>query len=180
MYQNKKPKIYILSGKSKSGKDTVADMISTYYGKDKTIQISYAYYIKDYLRRMGKYEEENKEKYRSVLQEFGIELLGKKMDRGFLISRILEDIKVFSFFYENIIITDARLLDEIIIPKEAYPAAITIRIDRSNPNNLTATQKNHITEIGLDTYENFDYVVENDGTIEELEQKVRNILGKEV
>ena len=47
-YINRNPIIYVLSGKAKSGKNTVADIISEYY-KDKSIQISFAYYLKEYV-----------------------------------------------------------------------------------------------------------------------------------
>ena len=42
-YVNRNPKIFILSGKAKSGKNYVADIISDYYKN--SIQISYAYYL---------------------------------------------------------------------------------------------------------------------------------------
>lgn len=176
MYEKKNTKIYIVSGKAKSGKNAVANIIEEYYGKEKCIQISYAYYIKDYLSRMGKYQESEKAKYRSLLQEFGVEFLQKHIDSTFLIDRALQDIEVFSYFYDVIIITDARLIDEIEIPKQKFKNVITIRIINNNENDLSEQEKEHITETGLDTYTNFDYVIENHSSIEELKNKTIEIL----
>ena len=102
MYHKKNEVIYILSGKAESGKNVVADIIEKYYGKNNCIKISYAYYIKDYLTRMGKYNDKEKQKYRSLLQEFGVDFLATKVDSNLLINRVLEDIEVFSYFYKII------------------------------------------------------------------------------
>ena len=53
-YINRNPKIFILSGKAKSGKNYVADIISDYY-KD-SIQISYAYYLKQYVKKISNWD----------------------------------------------------------------------------------------------------------------------------
>lgn len=176
MYQKKNVKIFVLSGKAKSGKNAVANIIEEYYKKENCIELSYAYYIKDYLTRMGKYNEMEKEKYRSLLQEFGVGFLGKQVDSKFLIHRLLEDIEVFSYFYDVIIITDARLVDEVEIPKQKFANVTTIRISNNNQNNLTDEERKHITETGLDGYTKFDYIIENDATIEVLKEKTIEIL----
>lgn len=169
-------KVFILSGKSKSGKDIVADIISSYYGSENVIKVAYAYYIKDYLSRMGKYSEENKEKYRSELQNFSSDILKHCVGDKFLINRVIDDIKVFSNFYNVVIITDARLISEIEIPKQYFENVTSIRIERNIDNHLSKEQKNHITEIGLDAYSDFDYIIDNNGTYDELENKVYRIL----
>lgn len=47
-------------------------------------------------------------------------------------------------------------------------------------NDLDLYKKlTHASEISLDEYENFDYVIENDGTLEDLQEKVKEILIKE-
>ena len=83
-----------------------------------------------------------------------------------------DDIKVYSYFYDVIIITDARLIDEIETVKDNFEC-ITIRVQNSLDNKLTYEQKNHITETNLDEYDKFDYIIENN---EELEKQVIDIL----
>ena len=83
---------------------------------------------------------------------------------------------MFSFFYDFIIITDSRLKEEIEIPKNKFNNIITIRINRNNTdNNLTQEQKNHITEIDLDNYNDFDYIIDNND-YKTLETEIINIL----
>jgi len=178
MYKKRNPLIFILSGKAKSGKDVVANIIKEYYGKDKCISVAYAYYLKDYLKRMNKYNENEKAKYRSLLQEFGIDFLGKYIDSKFLINRLLEDVEVFSYFYDVIIITDARLVDEIEIVKNKYQNVITIKITTKNNNNLTPEQNNHITETALDNYTEYDYEIENNDDLESLSKKIKSIVSE--
>jgi len=165
MYQKKLKQIFILSGKARSGKDTVAEIIEEFYKDKKVIKLSYSYYLKDYLKRMNLYNEKNKP--RSLMQDFGQNLL-RKIDNNFLINRLLEDIEVFSYFYDIIIVTDARMKNEIIIPKEKYENVKTIRIVRDNyDNGLTEKEKENITETDLDNYNNFDKIIYNDSNLKE-------------
>lgn len=174
-YNNKNPKIFILSGKAKSGKNLIADIIEKYYSDKKCIQLSYAYYLKQYVKKITNWDGSEENKPRDLLQSLGIDLL-KKIDQNLLIRRVIEDIKVYSYFYDVIIVTDARLIEEIEEPKKIFNC-ITIRINKDS-NNLTEEQRKHITETNLDDYQNFDYVVENKD-IEDLKKQIINIL-KEV
>lgn len=169
-YINRNPIIYVLSGKAKSGKNTVADIISEYC-KDKSIQISFAYYLKDYVKNITKWDGSEEDKPRDLLQSIGIDLV-KKINPNLLINRVCDDIKVYSYFYDVIIVTDARLVDEIETLKSNFKC-VTIRVNNLKDNNLTENQKNHITETDLDNYDKFDYVVDNN---ELLKQNIENIL----
>ena len=175
-YIDKKPKIYVISGKAKSGKDTLANIICNYYKDKKCKKISYAYYLKEYIKNIFGWDGQEETKPRDLLQSIGIDLLQKKIDEHILINRVMEDIKVYSYFYDVIIITDARLIDEIEIPKNKFSNVITIRINNNVDNDLTLEQKKHITEIDLDNYTNFDYVINNTSDYTKLTQNVNNIL----
>ena len=72
----------------------------------------------------------------------------------------------------NWIITDMRFLNEMEAVKSRK--GITIRVNR----NLEESKNQHESETELDSAE-FDYVIDNNGTIEELIEKVREILIKE-
>lgn len=167
-YINKNPKIFILSGKAKSGKNYVADIISDYYKN--SVQISYAYYLKQYIKKITNWDGKEETKPRDLLQSLGIDLI-KKIDKELLIRRVMEDIKVYSYFFDVIIVTDARLKEEVDIPKKLFKC-ITIRINGKD-NDLTQKQKNHITETDLDDYK-FDYVIDN---INNTKDEILKILG---
>lgn len=174
-YNNRNPKIFILSGKAKSGKNLIADFIEEYYSDKKCIQLSYAYYLKQYVKKITTWDGNEQNKPRDLLQSLGIDLI-KKIDDKLLIRRVMEDVQVYSYFFDVIIITDARLIEEIETPKSLFNC-ITIRINKDD-NNLTLEQKKHITETNLDDYRNFDYVI-NNNDIFETKNQIINIL-KEV
>ena len=72
----------------------------------------------------------------------------------------------------NWIITDTRFENELKAVKKR--GGITIRVNR----NLEESKDQHESETEIDN-EEFDYVIDNNGTIEELIEKVREILIKE-
>lgn len=172
----KDPKLFIISGKARSGKNEISKIIEKNYNNKKCITISFGHYIKDYAKRVSDWDGSEETKPRELLQQLGIELIKNKIDNKLFINRILEDIAVFSYFYDIIIVSDVRLVDEITTLKEKYPNSISIRVIRNNyDNKLTYDEKNHLTEVDLDNYNNFDYKVENN---ENLEEKIKKILSE--
>ena len=170
------PKIFLLSGKARSGKNEISKIIERYYSNKKCITISFGYYIKDYAKKISDWDGSEETKPRELLQHLGIELVRNKIDKRLFIDRILQDIEIFSYFYDIIVISDVRLLDEITILKENYPDSTSIRVVRNNyENNLTEEQKNHLTETDLDNFNDFDYIVNND---DNLELKIIEILSE--
>jgi len=170
------PKIFILSGIARSGKNEVAKMIENYYKDKKSITISFGYYIKDYAKRVSDWDGNEETKPRDLLQQLGIELIKNKIDDKLFINRIIEDIEVFSYFYDIIIISDVRLIDEVEALKQKYSDSVSIRVIRDNfDNKLTDSQKNHLTETNLDNYTNFDYIIKNEN-YEKLNRDVEDIL----
>lgn len=72
--------------------------------------------------------------------------------------------------FQNWIITDVRFLNEVEAIKKRN--GFIIRVER----NLEDQNDQHESEIALDKYEGFDYIVQNNGTIEELIEKIKQIL----
>lgn len=160
-YIDRHPLIIVLSGKAKSGKDLVANRIIEYYKDKKCIKVAFASYLKMYVQNITNWDGSEIDKPRDLLQSIGIDLIKNKIDANLLIRRVCEDIKVYSYFYDVIIVTDARMQDEIKTLKNNFDC-YTIRINRSNVcDKLTKEQNNHITETDLDNYTNFDFVINN-------------------
>ena len=86
------------------------------------------------------------------------------------IDRETGDIKVFSYFYDVIIISGGRLVDELETIKKNYPNSISIGVISNKENKLTESEKNHFTEVNLDNYSNYDYRIDNSGSYEELKE----------
>ena len=169
----KEPKIFILSGKARSGKNVVASLIKNHYevlGK-KCVVISFAKYLKDYAKEILGWDGDESTKPRDFLQQIGVELIKNKISANMLINRVREDIEVYSYFYDVIIVSDARFIDEI----EVVSDRIVIKVV-GNSSDLTIEQASHITEHGLDLYDKYDYVINNNGSIEDLKNDVEKVL----
>ncbi|MBE6159863.1 MAG: hypothetical protein E7157_02325 [Lactobacillales bacterium] len=166
-------KIIILSGKAESGKNRVASIIENNLKDKKTITISYASHLKEYAKNILKWDGNENTKPRTFLQEIGDYV--KKIDNKFLINRLLQDIEVYKNYFDVIIVSDARFIEEINCIKEKYENVSVINII-GRENSLNNMEKNHITETALDNYNIYDFKIENKSSIEELEQKVKNII----
>ena len=172
-------RVYIVCGKARNGKDTICSLIEKIYNeKNKAIlNLQYSSYIKMYAKTITNWDGSEETKPRALLQMLGTDIIRKKIDELLFVNRAVEDIKVYSYFYDAITISDARTKTEVDIPKNKLDNIISIKVIRPNfDNGLTIEQKNHFTEIDLDDYDKFDHIVYNDGTIEELEEKIRKIV----
>lgn len=177
MYKKKNIKLFLVSGKARSGKDEVARIINNYYSDLKVITLSFGHYVKQYAKGISNWDGSEETKPRSLLQNLGIELIKNNIDDKLFIRRMIEDIEVYSYFYDIIIINDVRLKDELISLKKKYPKSISIRVNRDNfDNKLSETEKLHLTETELDNV-SFDYTINNDGNYEELIKNTNNIMG---
>ena len=167
-------KIILIGGKANSGKDSTADYITKYYREKKhldVVNIQIAYYIKMYAKQIAKWDGDNETKPRQLLQDLGTELIRKQIDEYFFIKRILQDIDIYSRYFDVITISDGRLPEEFASIKLAYPETVTVHITRPGfTSRLTKDQKAHVTEALVDEIE-YDYEVVNDGTLEDLQKK---------
>lgn len=180
--ENKETKIFIMAGKARSGKDQSALIIKDIYEKKdlKVLNIQYSSYIKDYAKKIVDWDGNDDTKPREFLQHLGTEIIRKQIDENFFVNKIIDDIKVYSYFFDVITISDARCKIEIDIPKEIFKNVIAIHIERPDfDNGLSIEQKKHLTEVDLNDYDKYDYKIVNDGNIEQLENKILNII-KEV
>ena len=168
-FNKKNVKIFILSGKARSGKDTIANKMIDYLSTKnlKSIKIAYASYLKMYAKNILNWDGNEDNKPREFLQQLGVELIKNNIDSKMLINRIIEDIKVYSYFYDVIIISDARFKEEIEDIKSNFSNVTVIHVLGDN-NDLTEQQKNHSTETSLDDYNNFDYEIKNTEDINKI------------
>ena len=109
---------------------------------------------------------------RFLLQFIGTDLLRNQLHPEIWVNSLFTDYQPNNLIYPSWCITDMRFLNEMEAVKKRN--GITIRVNR----NLGESKDQHESETELDNAE-FDYVINNDGTIEELIEKVREILIKE-
>ena len=172
-------KVFLISGKARSGKHTVANIIKDYYerqGKKCAITI-YAKYIKQYAIDYFNWDGKEESKPRELLQKLGTDIIKDKLGmKDFQVRRMIEDIKVLQNFFDIIIVPDTRFIEEIEDIKETFANVYSIRINRHNyDNGLTIEEKNHPSEIALDNYKNFDYQIDST-SINDIKIQVENIL----
>lgn len=177
--EEKKPKIFLIAGKARHGKDTVAEMILDEYNdrNKKGVNLALGSYIKMYAQKISNWDGNDETKPRELLQYLGTDVIRKKIDDLFFVNRICEDIKVYSYFFDIITVSDVRFVCEIEIPEAMFENVIKIKVERPNvETNLTEKEKKHQSEIDLDNYTDYDYVIKNDGSLDELKNKVHHII----
>lgn len=161
----KQPLIILIAGQAESGKSTLAKWLKIEYEKqnEKVIISPYTKYLKNYIENITnkKITEENKP--RDLLQKISSEIIKEKLGKtNFFINRQIEDIEIYSYFVENIIVPDVRFPDEIDIIKDKFKNVVSIGITRKNyTSNLTSEQLEDITETALRNYHNYDFEIEN-------------------
>ena len=175
-----------ISGKAESGKDTAAKMLEVIYGnpgisyedfKDKNYKgfadiqtVHFADMLKETAMTMcilGEDDVNTQYGKKQTIEWLGItvrELLQKLgtcvrqgIDNLFWIKSLFANIEG----WENVIIADVRFPEEVQSIKER--GGLIIRIDRNG-----AGAGDHISEIALDDYTNWDFHIGNNGSLEEL------------
>lgn len=175
-------KIFLISGKAENGKTTTAEMINDILEekKEKVVITRYAYYLKDLASRYCGWDGKKDDKGRNLLQVLGTNVIRQKLNKpNFHVNRICEDIEICQDYVDYIVIDDARFPNEIYYPMAIFgdDKVVSIRVNRIGDfeSHLNAEQKSHISEVALDNFEHFDYVI-NARNLEELENSVRSIL----
>lgn len=165
-------KIIIFSGKQYAGKDTAAkimldempdfrrcamgDIIKLTYGAQKNLT----------------YEEieKNKSKYRADLIILGN--WGRAQSPDYWLQKIVEQ-------DGNIIVTDVRIPHEYEVFKKA--GAITIRVEATREIRASRGEligEEDITEVGLDNIKDWNFIIENNSSYENLKLQVNRIISR--
>ena len=115
----KNPKIYIFAGKARAGKDTSADILKKYYEQNnkKTIILQYSFYLKEYAKKITGWDGSDENKPRQLLIDLGTGLIRNQINHNFFVDRMIQDIEIYSYYFDVIIISDARLVEELDCPK---------------------------------------------------------------
>jgi len=177
------PKIYLIAGKAKNGKTTTGFIIKEEYEKrgKKVASTLYAKYLKDYAKTFFGWDGDEKTKPRELLQQLGTNIIRQKLNKEeFFVNRTIEDIEILSYFFDVIVVDDVRFKIEIEKPKTVFDNIKSIEVERENfDNGLTEEQKKHPTETALDNYNEFDYQIYNNGSIDDLRAEIVSIIDKE-
>lgn len=172
--------IICISGKARSGKDTVARLIKSRleFEGHKTLIIHYADYLKFICKAYFDWNGEKDVEGRTLLQYVGTDVI-RANNENFWVDNVINILKLFADEWEYVLIPDCRFPNEIERIKETFYNVKTVRINRPEAtlDLLTDTQKQHISETALDDYK-FDYVIDNNETKEALVNKIDIVIKK--
>lgn len=168
--------IICFSGKAGVGKSTSAafakNYLDTLWGI-KTKVLPFAQGVKDVARDMGWNFIKN-EKGRKLLINIG--MAGREYDENTWVNRVLS--KVDPLVDNFILIDDWRFVNEEIALRAQLTKVWKIRINSPDRESLKGMEAyNDPSENGLPLEEEYyDYYIDNVGTLEHLETKIRNIV----
>ncbi len=168
MKNNKK--IIVFSGKQFSGKDTVAKILLEKFKSFKRIGIADAIKMQ-YSKKTGLRLEEieqNKSQYRQDLINLGD--WGRAQNPDYWLNSIIA-------YAGNTIVTDIRVKHELDLFRKQ--GAYSVRVEASEETRSkrgTLSSKNDNTETALDDINDWDYIIYNNGSYEELVQNTQELI----
>ena len=173
-------KVYVIAGKAGSGKNTSANYIKEYYESisKKCVITEVSKYLKLFAYEMLNWDGKRETKPRKFLQDVGSYIRHDLFGEDFLINRLIEDIKIYEKYVDVVIIADARLPKEVDLFKEKENAVAVKIVNRFNDYELQNEEKIHETETALNSYDGFDFTVDN-YTFDSLKEDIYNLV-KEV
>ena len=164
-FKNKHPLIILIGGRARSGKSTLALYLEKeYQNQSKKVIVSpYTKYLKQYIVDVTGEQIDDDNKPRDLLQQISSKIIkGDLKNKEFFIKRQIEDIEIYSYFADVILIADVRFPEEIQRIKEHFSNVVSIGVIRENYiSTLTKEQQQDITETALDNYYNYDFEVIN-------------------
>lgn len=162
--------IIVFSGKQFSGKDTVAKILLKKFSSFKRIGIGDA--IKRmYSNKTGLSVEEiekNKSIYRKDLIDLGN--WGRERNPDFWLNEI-------ALYKGNTIVTDVRMKHELDVFKsfEAYTVRVEASIEARSKRGIISSV-NDETETQLDSVNDWDYIIYNNSSFDELEKNTEKLI----
>lgn len=108
---------------------------------------------------------------RLILQIVGSNIIRKHIDNDYWIKQLIKKVNTYSD--DVIVVTDVRFPNEIELPHKLVEDRIvrSVRVERNTGINST-----HISETALDDFKWFDYIVENNDSLETLQKSAKTIL----
>lgn len=165
-------KVITISGKARHGKDTVAKLLKNELtNRGNTVLIChYADLLKYICKTFFGWDGNKDLEGRTLLQYVGTDVVREK-NENYWIEFIKSVLRMFPDEWDYVLIPDTRFPNEIEEMKSEFDC-VSLKVIRLNyDSGLTDEQLSHPSETALDDY-SFDYIVENDGTYDDLKNKI--------
>ena len=175
-----------LFGKIRSGKDTVGKILIEEYG---CTRVAFGDGIKKIINEFFPEAWDNG-KPRHYYQFIGQKL--RELNPDVWVNNLIrraEDIRVQDLLYRdmvtNFVVTDGRQLNEAVKLKDRGYTIVVVKADettriermRKAGDNFTKEMLKHETELQVDLIEP-DYIINNNGTLEDLKNEVRELVNE--
>ena len=173
-------KVFLISGKAESGKDTVANFLM----KNSKMEVNYNMHVANSVKKIARedfgWDMKKDVKGRALLQLIGDG--GRQYNPDIWINKFIESLDgVVSQVDTNalIVVPDIRYKNEVIKVaewgKNKNVEILTMRVRRPNhENTLTEEQRSNSSEVDLDDWGYWHIDLVNDGTLQDLETAVLN------
>ncbi|EHB07298.1 Phosphomevalonate kinase [Heterocephalus glaber] len=176
--------VLLFSGKRKSGKDFVTEALRSRLGADVCAVLRLSGPLKkQYAQEHGLSFERlldassYKEAYRSDMIRWGEEK--RRADAGFFCRKVVEGVS-----QQVWLVSDTRRVSDVQWFQEAYGTVTqTVRVVASEQSRrqrgwvFTPGVDDAESECGLDNLDGFDWVIENHGDEQQLEEELEKLLG---
>jgi hypothetical protein len=164
-----------ISGKKRSGKDTVFSMIDAITAHEvRTTRTAFGDQIKQEIAESMNITvgdiDADKERFRPLLQWWGAEFRRGYCGDDYWIKKMRLAAATW-YARDWLIITDVRFPNEAELVRELD--GVLIRVERD-----TGLDDTHDSETALDDYDHFDFRFKNDGSLDDLETAVIGIVSE--
>lgn len=175
--------VFMISGKAGSGKGAVADAIENELMKDgyPILRIAFADMVKACATKFYDWDGNKDAHGRALLQSLATDKV-RAMFPSFWADFVAKFIAATRKDHLYVIIDDWRFQNEFEAINDYNANVLTIRVERYNEDgtpyinpDMTDAQRNHVSETELDKFP-FDYVIENRGDLNELNDNVLAML----
>ena len=174
-------KVILVSAKARHGKDTVAEIAKEQLESrgQKVLICHYADLLKYICKTFFEWDGVKDDNGRTILQHVGTDVI-RSNNQDYWVKFIIDLLDMFYDEWDYVIIPDTRFENEIEEMSEEfnydYEIVTSVRVNRPNfDNGLTRLQRHHPSECALDDY-SFDHYIENNGTLDDLRLKVKDLL----
>lgn len=182
------PRIIAICGAKRSGKDTIANILSEYYGYK---HIKIAQKLKDICKILFSFTDDQLETDikenidhrwnitpRQAMQFIGTEIMQYQIqhllpnvDRNFWMHSVIKEIDANP--NTKYVISDMRFLHEAQMLKDKDPTTLFIKINRNMKKNETDP---HVSELEFNAIKE-DLLIKNDNTIDILVNQIESFFG---
>ncbi len=159
-------KIFLISGKSGSGKDTFAKFLKDQLETDKILTLHFGDPVKDFARSVYGWNGEKDEQGRKLLQSIGTDWVKTKFPT-YWAEIIAKFIAATADQWDYVLVPDWRFEDEYatLCEYNGVENIVTIRIERFTTDGkpyynpaMRINQLTHVSECALDNY-NFEWII---------------------